>query len=83
MSRVCQLSGKKPTFGNNVSFSKRRTNRRWIPNVHDKHVYVPALGKSLRLRISTHAMRCIDKKGIEAYLRDQGISLSQLEKMAR
>ena len=83
MSRVCQLSGKKPTFGNNVSFSKRRTNRRWIPNVHDKRVYVPALGKSLRLRISTHAMRTIDKKGIEAYLRDQGISLRQLEKMAR
>ena len=83
MSRVCQLSGKKPMFGNNVSFSKRRTNRRWGINVHDKNVYVPTLGKSLKLRISTHAMRIIDKKGIEAYCRDQGITMAQLQKMAK
>jgi large subunit ribosomal protein L28 len=83
MSRVCQLSGKKPSFGHNVSFSKHRTNRRWIPNVHDKRIYVPSLGKSVRLRVSTEAIRTIDKKGIEAYLRDEGISLKQLEKMAR
>ncbi len=82
MSQVCQLSGKKPTFGNNVSFSKRRTNRRWDANIHDKSIYVPTLGKSLKLRISTHAMRCIDKMGVEAYIKDQGISLAQLEKMA-
>ena len=83
MSQICQLSGKKPMFGNNVSFSKRRTNRRWDPNVHDKSIFVPTLGKSLRLRISTHAMRIIDKKGIEAYCRDQNISMAQLQKMAK
>lgn len=83
MSQICQLSGKKPSFGNNVSFSKRRTSRRWNPNVHYKSIYVPSLGKSVRLKVSTHAMRTIDKKGIEAYLRDQGISLKQLEAMAK
>jgi large subunit ribosomal protein L28 len=83
VSKICQLSGKKPTFGNNVSFSKRRTNRRWDANIHDKAIYVPSLGRSLRLRISTHAMRTIDKKGVEAYIKDQGISLRQLEKMAK
>jgi large subunit ribosomal protein L28 len=78
MGNVCAISGKKPSFGRNVSHSKRRTNRRFNPNVQSKRIFVPELGRSVRISLSTTAIRTIDKKGLAAYLRDEGVTLSDI-----
>ncbi len=78
MGNVCAISGKKPSFGRNVSHSKRRTNRRFNPNVQSKRIFVPELGRSVRISLSTTAIRTIDKKGLVAYLRDEGVTLSDI-----
>ncbi len=68
MSRVCQLTGKRPITGNNVSHSKRRTKRRFLPNVHVKRYFIPELDKWVSLKVSTTAMRNINKIGVYDYL---------------
>jgi len=68
MSRVCQLTGKRPISGNNVSHSNQKTKRRFVPNIHKKRFYIPELNKWVSLRVSTKAMRNINKMGIYAYL---------------
>ncbi len=80
MGNVCAISGKKPSFGRNVSHSKRRTNRRFNPNVQTKRIFVPELGRSVRISLSTTAIRTIDnlQKGLVAYLRDEGVTLSDI-----
>ena len=72
MSRRCAISGKTTSFGHNVSFSKKRTNRRFKSNIHFKNLYVPELDVTIRCQLSTHALRTIDKKGLAAYLKDEG-----------
>jgi len=64
MSRVCQLTGKKVMVGNNVSHSKRRTKRRFYPNLIKKKFYVAAEDKWVTLTISTSALRTVNKIGI-------------------
>lgn len=71
MSRVCQLTGKKPITGNNVSHSKRRTKRRFLPNLHTKRYYIPEIDKYVTLKLSSSAMRNINKLGIFEYLKRQ------------
>ncbi|NNC83750.1 MAG: 50S ribosomal protein L28 [Flavobacteriales bacterium] len=66
MARVCQLTGKKMMVGNNVSHSKRRTKRRFYPNLIDKKFYIPEDNKWVSLRISTSALKTINKIGIKA-----------------
>lgn len=78
MSRKCQLSGKGPLTGNNVPFSQKKTRRRWLPNLQKRKIYVPELGRSVRLKVSTRALRTIDKKGLSAYLRDQGLTIKDI-----
>lgn len=78
MSRKCQISGKGPLTGNNVPFSQKKTRRRWLPNLQKRKIYVPELGRSIRLKVSTRALRTIDKKGLSAYLRDQGLTLKDI-----
>ncbi|MFK7981181.1 MAG: 50S ribosomal protein L28 [Saprospiraceae bacterium] len=68
MSKVCQLTGKRPIAGNNVSFSNRKTKRRFLPNLHKKRYYIPELDKWVTLKLSTSAMRTINKLGIFEYL---------------
>ncbi len=68
MSKVCQLTGKRPVAGNNVSFSNRKTKRRFLPNLHKKRYYIPELDKWVTLKLSTKAMRTINKLGIFEYL---------------
>jgi large subunit ribosomal protein L28 len=63
MSRVCALTGKKVQFGNNVSHSKRRTNRRFQPNLQKVTLESEALGHGIPLRVSTRALRTVQKKG--------------------
>jgi large subunit ribosomal protein L28 len=66
MSRICQLLGTQPSFGKSVSHSHRRTNRRWDPNIQAKRYYLPSERRWVRLRLSTRAIKTIDRIGIEA-----------------
>lgn len=68
MSRVCQVTGKKPVSGNNVSHSNIKTKRRFLPNLQHHRFWVESENKFVRLRISTKGMRIIDKKGIDVVL---------------
>ncbi len=69
MSRICELSGKKVMSGNNVSHSKRRTKRKFYPNLVTKKFYIPEEDKYVTLKISTSMLRTINKNGISAVLR--------------
>lgn len=69
MSRVCQLTGKRPITGNNVSHSNRKTKRRFLPNLHKKKFYIPEVDRWVNLKVSSSALRTIDKLGIYAYLK--------------
>ena len=78
MSRVCQITGKRPISGNNVSHANNRTRRRFLPNLHTHRFWVEGERRFVRLRLSTKAMRMIDKLGIEAVLaglRERGIKV--------
>jgi len=70
MSRVCQVTGKRPVTGNNVSHSNRRTRRRYLPNLHQHRFWVESENRWVSLRVSTKGLRIIDKKGIDAVLAD-------------
>ena len=63
MSRSCQLTGKKPQSGHNVSHSNRKTNRRFLPNIQAVSLPSDALGRNVRLKVSTRALRTVAKKG--------------------
>ncbi len=69
MSRVCQLTGKRPISGNNVSHSNMKTKRRFLPNLHKKRIFIPETDQWVELKISTKAIRNINKLGIYAYLK--------------
>jgi large subunit ribosomal protein L28 len=68
MSRVCQVTGKGPTTGNNVSHANNKTRRRFLPNLHEHRFWVESERRFVKLRVSAHGMRIIDKKGIDAVL---------------
>lgn len=70
MSRVCQLTGKKVMVGNNVSHSKRRTKRKFYPNLVTKKFFLPEENQYVTLRVSTSALRTINKNGITACVKD-------------
>ncbi len=63
MSRVCELTGKGPTTGNQVSHSNIKTRTRWLPNIQRKKYTIPELSQTMTLRLSTHAIKTIDKVG--------------------
>lgn len=68
MSRVCQITGKRPMTGNNVSHANNKTKRRFLPNVHDRRFWVDSENRWVKLRISTKGLRIIDKHGIDSVL---------------
>ena len=78
MSRKCKLTGKGPMAGNNVSHAHNKTRRVQLPNLQWKRIYVPELDRTVRLRLTTRALRTIDKKGLMAYLRDEGLKLKDI-----
>ena len=78
MSRKCKLTGKGPMAGNNVSHAHNKTRRRQLPNLQWKRIYVPELDRTVRVRLSTRALRTIDKKGLMAFLRDEGLKLKDI-----
>ena len=69
MSRVCQITGKRPQVGNNVSHAKNRTKRKFYPNLQKKRFYIPEEDKWVTLKVSTSAIRTINKNGISAVLK--------------
>ncbi len=68
MAKVCQVTGKRPAVGNNVSHAKNRTRRRFLPNLHYHRFWVESEKRFVRLRVSSKGMRIIDKKGIDTVL---------------
>ncbi|QYK42650.1 MAG: 50S ribosomal protein L28 [Paracoccaceae bacterium] len=63
MSRVCELSGKGPMVGNNISHANNKTKRRFLPNLNEVTLISDILGQSFKLRISAHALRTVDHRG--------------------
>jgi large subunit ribosomal protein L28 len=70
MSRVCQITGKGPMVGNNVSHANNKTKRRFMPNLQYRRFWVEAEKRFVRLRISNAGLRLIDKNGIDSILQD-------------
>ena len=70
MSKVCQVTGKRPVTGNNVSHANNKAKRRFLPNLHTQRFWVPGENRWVRLRVSGKGLRIINKKGIEAVLTD-------------
>ncbi len=68
MAKVCQVTGKRPTSGNNVSHAKNRTRRRFLPNLHTHRIWVESENRYVKLRLSTKGLRNIDKHGIDKVL---------------
>jgi large subunit ribosomal protein L28 len=68
MSRVCQVTGKRPASGNNVSHANNKTRRRFLPNLHSRRFWSEAENRWIRLRVSTKGLRIIDKKGFDTVL---------------
>jgi large subunit ribosomal protein L28 len=75
MSRVCELTGKGVQSGNRVSHSKVRTRHRFLPNIQKKRFWSLDLSKFVTLRVTTAAMRTIDKLGLDVYAKRQGLKL--------
>lgn len=70
MARVCEITGKRPRVGNNVSHANNRTKRRFYPNLQKKRFFVPEDGKWITLKLSTKAIKTINKLGISAVLKE-------------
>jgi large subunit ribosomal protein L28 len=70
MSKICQVTGKKAMVGNNVSHSKRRTKRKFYPNLFVKRYFLPEEQRWISLKVSTSGMRNINKKGLTAVLKE-------------
>ena len=70
MSRVCQVTGKAPTTGNNVSHANNKTRRRFLPNLHTHRFWVESENRYVKLRVSTKGLRVIDRDGIDKVLGD-------------
>jgi large subunit ribosomal protein L28 len=70
MARVCQITGKRPISGNNVSHANNHTKRRFLPNLQWHRFWVASENRFVRMRVSTSAMRIIDKNGIDSVLAD-------------
>ena len=69
MTKICQITGKRPITGNNVSHANNKTKRRFLPNLHYRKIWVEELGQFVKLRVSTKGLRTIDKIGIKAALK--------------
>jgi len=78
MSRKCSITGTKPLVGNNVSHANNKNKRRQYPNLQSKRIYVQELGKFVRIRLTTRAMKTVTNKGLMTYLKEQGLRLQDV-----
>ena len=74
MSRVCQVTGKRPTYGNTVSHANNKKRRRFLPNLHTHRFWLEGEKRFVTLRVSTRGLRTIDKLGIEQVLANKRAS---------
>ena len=70
MSRVCDISGKRPRVGNNVSHANNKTKRKFYPNLHKKKFYLPDEDRWITVKVSTSTLRTINKNGLKAALKN-------------
>jgi large subunit ribosomal protein L28 len=78
MARVCDITGKKPQLGNHVSHANNKTRRRFLPNLQNRRFWVESENRWVRMRVSQHGLRTIDKKGIDvviAEMRARGVEI--------
>ena len=78
MTRICQVTGKRPITGNNVSHANNKTKRRFLPNLHQRRIWVEDEKRFVSLRVSSKGLRIIDKLGINVVLerlRAQGVKV--------
>ena len=78
MARVCKITGKKPLSANNVSKANNKTKRKQLPNLQSKRYFIPELNKTVTLKISTKAIKTIDRYGLMPYLNKKGMSLADI-----
>jgi large subunit ribosomal protein L28 len=77
MARKCVFTGKRPNVANKVSHSNRKSKKRQLPNIQSKRLWWAEGGRYVRMRLSTRAMRTIDKKGLATFAAEAGVDLSQ------
>ena len=78
MAKICKITGKRPLVANNVSKANNKTKRRQLPNLQNKRIFVPELGKSVRIKVSTSALKSIDREGLMVFLKKKNLSLSDV-----
>ena len=78
MSKICKITGKRPLVANNVSKANNKTKRRQLPNLQNKRIFVPELGKSVRIKVSTSALKSIDREGLMVFLKKKNLNLSDV-----
>ena len=78
MSRRCKLTGKGPLVGNNVSHANNKTKRVQLPNLQLKRIFVPELGRTVRIKMSVNAMKSVTKNGLMPFLKKRGLQLSDV-----
>ena len=77
---ICQLTGKRPNTANHVSHAHNKTKRRQYPNIQTKRIWVPEEGRWVRLKLSTRAIRTLNRIGLKAFAKKQGVSMKSLLK---
>lgn len=78
MARVCQITGKRTVSGNNVSHANNKTKRKFYPNLQDKRLFLEDEGVWVNLKVSTHALRIINRLGLSKALRKSGLEIVRL-----
>ena len=78
MARVCKITGKRPLTANNVSKAHNKTKRKQLPNLQKKRYFIPELKKTITLKLSTNAIKTIDRYGLLPYLNKKGMSLADI-----
>ena len=78
MSKICKITGKSTRVANNVSKANNKTKRRQYPNLQSKKIFVPELGKAVKLKLSAKAIKTIDRYGLLPYLKKKGLSLTDI-----
>ncbi len=78
MARKCKLTGKGPLVGFNISHAHNKTKKRQLPNLQRKRIFVPELGRFVRVRLSARALRTVTKIGLVQYLEETGVTLKDI-----
>lgn len=78
MSKRSSITGKGPSYGNNVPFSKKKSRRRWETNLQERRIWVPEVKRYVKLRVSARDLRSIDAHGLVAYLKSNGKTLADI-----